>query len=219
MNTTYSNKAARIAALSLALGLGACSTTSGQMVNHSLESVNQPVVSRANMTLDLLASPDGLAVPERARLAGWFETLDVGYGDRIAIDDPMASAAVREDVAAAAGRYGLLLEAAAPVTVGFVDPGKVRVVVTRSTARVPGCPNWSSHQSGNLGNSTSPGFGCAVNGNFAVMVANPEHLLEGAAGTGGTVVMSSTKAIESYREAAPTGAGGLGEVSSQDSGS
>ena len=219
MNTTYANKAARIAALSLALGLGACSTTSGQMVNHGLESVNQPVVSRSNMTLDLLATPGGLAVPEKARLADWFETLDIGYGDRIAIDDPMASAAVREDVAAAAGRYGLLLEAAAPVTVGFVDPGKVRVVVTRSTAHVPGCPNWSNRQNGNLGNSTSPGFGCSVNSNMAAMIANPEHLLQGAAGTGDTVVMSSTKAIETYREAEPTGANGLGEVSSQSSGS
>jgi pilus assembly protein CpaD len=49
------------------------------------------------------------------------------------------------------------------------------------------------------------GFGCAINSNFAAMVADPEHLLHGAEGTGETVVMSSTKAIESYREQAPTG--------------
>lgn len=219
MNTTYTRKAAGLAALTLALGLGACTTPAGVTPNHGLESINQPVVSRSNMTLDLLATPGGLAVPEQARLAEWFETLEIGYGDRIAIDDPMASAAVREDVAAAAGRYGLLLEAGAPVTVGFVDPGRVRVVVTRSTAHVPGCPNWSSRQNGNLGNSTSPGFGCAINGNLAAMIADPEHLLEGAAGTGDTVVMSSTKAIETYREATPTGAGGLSETSSQQTGS
>lgn len=220
MNTTYSHTAARLAALSLALGLGACTTPSGVVPNHGLESVNQPVVSRSNMTLDLLATPAGLAAPEQVRLGEWFETLDVGYGDRIAIDDPMASAAVRADVAAAAARHGLLLEEGAPVTVGFVDPGRVRVVVTRSTANVPGCPNWSGHQNGNLGNSTSPGFGCAINGNLAAMIANPEHLLEGAAGTGETTVMSSTKAIESFRERAPSGAGGnLPAVSTQSSGS
>jgi len=219
MNTTLARRTARLAALSLGLGLAACSTTSGQVANTGLESVNQPVVQRNNYTLDLLAMPSGLTVPEQARLVDWFETLDVGYGDRIAIDDPMASAAVREDVAAAAGRHGLLLESGAPVTVGYIDPGKVRVVVTRSTAHVPGCPNWSGRQAGNLGNATSPGFGCAVNGNLAAMVANPEHLLNGAAGTGDTIVMSSTKAIESYREAAPTGANGLAEVSSQESGS
>ncbi len=214
MNTTYSRKAASLAALSLALGLGACATPS-QMTHSGLESVNQPVVERNNYTLDLLATPAGLTVPEQARLADWFETLDIGYGDRIAIDDPMASAAVREDVSAVAGRHGLLVENGAPVTVGYVDPGRVRVVVTRSTAHVPGCPNWSSHQSGNLGNTTSPGFGCSINGNLAAMIANPEHLLEGAAGTGDTIVMSSTKAIESYRDAEPTGAGGLPQVSSQ----
>ncbi|MES2698763.1 MAG: CpaD family pilus assembly lipoprotein [Pseudomonadota bacterium] len=217
MNTNFTRKLATSAALSLALGLAACATP-GQVTNTSLESVNQPVVQRSNFTLDLLANASGLTVQEQARLAEWFETLDVGFGDRIGIDDPMASAAVREDVAAVASRYGLLVETGAPVTVGFVDPGRVRVVVTRSTASVPGCPNWSGRQNGNLRNATSPGFGCAINGNLAAMVANPEHLLEGAAGTGDTIVMSSTKAIASYREAPPTGAAGLPDISSQESG-
>ena len=50
------------------------------------------------------------------------------------------------------------------------------------------------------------------------MIADPEHLLRGAAGTGETVVMSSTKAIKTYREQELTGAGGLPEVSSQEGG-
>jgi len=162
-----------------------------------------------------MAGGSGLNVPEQARLADWFETLDVGYGDRISIDDPLSSAAVREDVAAVASRYGLLIEQGAPVTVGYVDPGNVRVVVTRSTASVPNCPNWSDRSSGNLGNNTSPNFGCAINSNLAAMIANPEHLLEGAEGTGDTIVMSSTKAIATYRAATPTGASGLADVSSE----
>ncbi len=200
-------------ALSLATGLGACSPVKN--VNSSLYSENQPVVERNNFTLDLMAGGSGLTVPEQARLADWFETLDVGYGDRISIDDPLSSAAVREDVAAVASRFGLLVEQGAPVTVGFVDPGNVRVVVTRSMASVPNCPNWSDQAMGNLGNNTSPNFGCAVNSNLAAMVANPEHLLEGAEGTGDTIVMSSTKAIATYREAQPTGAEGLPEISSE----
>jgi pilus assembly protein CpaD len=205
--------AATVIALSLAAGLGACSPVMN--VNSSLYSENQPVVERNNFTLDLMASGSGLAVPEQARLADWFETLDVGYGDRISIDDPLSSVAVREDVAAVASRFGLLVEQGAPVTVGYVDPGNVRVVVTRSTASVPNCPNWSDRASGNLGNNTSPNFGCAVNSNLAAMIANPEHLLEGAEGTGDTIVMSSTKAIATYREAEPTGAAGLPDVSSE----
>lgn len=218
MTKSMTRKAATLAALSLVSVLGACSTTSPQ-ANRGLESVNQPVVQRTNMTLDLLAGASGLAVPEQARLNDWFETLDLGYGDRITIDDPMASAAVREDVAAVASRFGLLIENGAPVTVGFVDPGRVRVIVTRSMAHVPGCPNWSNQQAGNLGNDTSPGFGCSINANMAAMVANPEHLLEGARGTGNTVVMSSTRAIRTYREAPPTGAAGLTTESSQETGS
>ena len=47
------------------------------------------------------------------------------------------------------------------------------------------------------------------------MVADPEHLLKGANGTGRTVVMSGNKAIETYRGATPTGEGGLKAQSSQ----
>jgi pilus assembly protein CpaD len=41
------------------------------------------------------------------------------------------------------------------------------------------------------------------------MIANPEDLLAGQTGNGETVIMSSTKAIETYREKPNTGAGEL----------
>lgn len=208
------NRAACTAiALSLGLALSACNTMPS---NRSLDSVKQPVVERSNYALDLAATSAGLPIAEQRRLADWFESMSLGYGDRIGVDDAMASAAVRDGVAKIAGRFGLLVSDGAPVTAGYVDPGKVRVVVTRSRAYVPGCPDWSDHYAETGNNSTSPGFGCAVNGNIAAMVADPEHLLHGATGNGQTVVMSSTKAIQSYREMKPTGAEGLPEVSSQE---
>lgn len=213
--TKHTKRAAATAiALLFGLGLSACNT-SDTAANRSLYSVHQPVVQRANYTLDLMASSAGLTVPEQARLADWFEAMDIGYGDRIAIDDPLASPAVREDVAAVASRFGLLLSDTAPVTEGYVDPGQIRVVVTRSMAHVPGCPDWSEDRNGNYGNATSANFGCAVNANIAAMVADPEHLLEGAAGTGETIIMSSNKAIVTYRNTQPTGAGGLAAPTTQ----
>lgn len=202
-------------ALSLGLALSACGDVPN---NRSLYSVKQPVVERSNFTLDLAAGAGGLPIPEQQRLAAWFETMDLGYGDRVSIDAPIGSDAIREDVAAIAARHGILLSDGAPVTEGFVEPGRVRVVVTRSRAHVPGCPDWSDQFASNLENATSDGYGCAVNSNLAAMVADPEHLLKGAEGTGETVVMSSTKAIQTYREQKPTGAEGLPEVSSQSSG-
>lgn len=214
MSMTF-NRAA-IAALSLSLiGLSACGGGSMQTTNASLYSVNQPVVERSNFTLDLTTNASGLSVGEQSRLANWFETLDLGYGDRVAIDDAASSAAVTEDVAAIAGRFGILLSDGAPITVGYVDPGNARVVVTRSKASVPGCPAWSKKSFGNLGNKTHEGFGCAINGNLAAMIADPNDLLEGAQGTGETLVMSSTKAITAYRAAETTGSGGLSSASSQ----
>ena len=210
------NKARTIAtplALSLALALGACGGTN--MDNRSLYSVKQPVVERTNFMLDVATTPDGLPYSEQQRLANWFESMDLRFGDRISIDDASNSLAVRDDVAAIANRYGMLVAEGAPVTVGRSSPGQARVVITRSMASVPGCPDWSHTAEGNEKNATNPNYGCAVNSNLAAMIANPEDLIHGQQGTGETIVTTSTKAIESYRGQAPSGAGGLPAVSSK----
>lgn len=200
--------------LSLGLALSGCGGVVGG--NTSLESVHQPIVERTNYTLDVTSGPGGLSLPEQRRLAGWFEAMDLRYGDKISLDDPLDSAATLAAVEAVAGRYGLLVSGEAPATPGYVNAGTVRVVVTRSTASVPGCPDWSRKTDVSLNNATSTNYGCATNSNIASMVADPEHLIKGAAGSGQTVVMSSTKAIDSYREAKPTGEGGLKQESTKE---
>ncbi|MBX7527496.1 CpaD family pilus assembly protein [Qipengyuania vesicularis] len=201
---------------SLALTLGACGPTN--MDNRSLYSVKQPVVERANYTLDVATTASGLPVSEQQRLAGWFETMDLRYGDRVSIDDGSNSLAVRDDVAAIAGRYGMLVAEGAPVTAGQTGPGEARVVITRTSASVPDCPDWSHTNETNLNNATNPNYGCSVYGNLAAMVANPEDLVQGQQGTGETIVTTSTKAIKVYREAEPTGTEGLPEVKTNKGG-
>lgn len=201
---------------SLVMILGGCGGMA--MTNPSLDSVHQPVVSRTNYALDITAGPAGISIPEQRRLAGWFEALDLRYGDRITLDDPLNDSAARAAIEAVAGRYGVLLGDQAPVTPGTITPGTVRVVVTRSTASVPGCPDWSAKSDGTLHNATSTNYGCATNANMAAMIADPEHLLKGASSKGVTTVMSSTKAIDSYREAPPTGEQGLSKNSTQTGG-
>ncbi len=192
-------------ALSLGLMLAGCG---GMPDKRSLESVHQPVVERVNYTLDVTTGPGGLTYPEQRRLAGWFEAMKLRYGDRIAIDDPLGSEATRQAVEAVAGRYGILVSDDAPVTGDQISAGTARVVITRAKATVPGCPDWSAKSDANLNNAISSNYGCASNSNLAAMVANPEHLIKGAEGQSDTVVMSSSKAIESYRKAAPSGNGG-----------
>lgn len=186
-------------ALALSLALSACG---GMAANPSLESVHQPVVEKTNYVLDLTTGPGGLSVPEQRRLAGWFDAMSLHYGDKIFIDDPLASASTRFAVEAVAARYGMLLMDGAPVTQGYVNAGSARVIVSRSTASVPGCPDWRNNSDTNFANGTSHGYGCANNGNLAAMVADPEHLVKGATGSGETVVASSTKAIGAFRDKA-----------------
>jgi pilus assembly protein CpaD len=184
-------------ALSLGLALAGCG---GMAANRTVESVHQPVVDKTNYVLDVTTGPGGLSLPEQRRLAGWFDAMKLRYGDKVFIDDPLASGATRAAVEAVAARYGMLLSDGAPVTQGYVNAGTARVVVVRTSASVPGCPDWRDNSDTNFANATSHGYGCSINGNLAAMVADPSHLVHGATGSGETVVMSSNKAIDAYRE-------------------
>lgn len=210
-NMALIGRTALIAALGIAVaGCGGIPT------NRSMNSVHQPVVEKVNYTLDVSTGGAGLAYGEQQRLAGWFDAMDVQYGDKVYVDDPSASPATRSAVEAVASRYGLLLSEEAPMTAGYVPAGTARVVITRTKAGVPGCPEWSSNSDFNPNNGLSSNYGCATNSNLAAMIANPEDLIRGADTTGGTVVMSSSKAIDTYRKTPPTGAGGLKETSSKE---
>ncbi len=188
--------------------------------NRMLESVHQPVVSRNNYTLDLNAQGGSLPAQEQRRLAEWFQAMDLGYGDRVAIDDPAGrNVVVKAAVEAAASRHGLLVGDIAPVTTGQIASGTVRVVVTRTLASVPGCPDWQTKLEMNYRNATSSNYGCAMNSNIAAMVANKEDLVRGEAGGPTTSTQRSDTVIKQYREAPPTGAKGLKESSLTQGGS
>jgi len=195
----------------LATTLAGCSHVPYDEPSRGVTAVNVPVLTRAEFVFDA-AAPDGSLSPsESARLDGWFRSLDLGYGDSVYVDGVYAGAA-RDDVAAAAGRYGLLLSDSAPVTAGAVAPGTVRVVVSRSRATVPDCPNWSEKSQPNFANRSMPNTGCAVNTNLAAMIANPEDLIHGREGSSVVDAKTSAKAVQSYRSAKPTGTEGLQEI-------
>lgn len=192
------------ALLAPALLLGGCGTYNG-----GVDSVYQPVVQRTDYVFDLASSGSGLAPGEAERLAGWLGSMRLGYGDKVAIDDGGDGGTGRSQIAAEAGRYGLLLTDRAPVTVGRVGAGTVRVVVTRTTASVPNCPDYSRQYQPDFAASTTSNFGCATNSNLAAMVADPNDLVRGQPGSGVSDPASAARAVKVYRDATPTGAGGL----------
>lgn len=189
--------------LAPALLLSACGTYNG-----GVDSVYQPVVARNDYVLDLATAGYALAPGEPQRLAGWMQSLRLGYGDRVSVDDGGDGSTARAQVAAEAGRYGVLLSDKAPTTVGQIAPGTVRVIVTRMTASVPGCPDYSRVYQPDFSSSTSSNYGCATNGNLAAMVADPADLVRGAPGSPTSDATTGTKAVKALREAVPSGAGG-----------
>jgi len=207
----------------LAVGVAAGASTPAQAdwrdrLNPTINSVKQPVVERTDYVIDLQA---GMGVPprERERLADWFDSLNIDYGDRVSVDvgaydDPRA----RQDVASVAARYGLLLSHGVPVTAGSIQPGTVRVVVSRSIAFVPGCPDWS--EAPEIGNriTTASNFGCAINSNLAAMIADPADLVRGRSEESRGEAAASNKAISAYRARTPTGNGGTALISQTSKG-
>lgn len=198
--------------LALCSSVAACNTP--DMPDKGLAAVHVPVVTSADYVFDA-AAPDGALGPGEAdRINGWFQGLGVGYGDTIFVDGGYADAA-RGQVAAIAGQYGMSISPGAPVTVGAVQPGSVRVVVSRRRAQVPYCPNWSLPSQPNYDNRNISNFGCGVNSNLAAMVANPEDLLHGREGSGVGDTRTGAKAVIFYRSSPPTGTKGLQDISTK----
>ncbi len=195
-----------LAMATAALALSGCGTR-----NPGLESVHQPVVERGDYAFDVATDGAGLASGEANRLAGWMSSLQLGYGDRVAIDSNggVSDGGLRDDVAVEAARYGLLVSDDAPVTQGAIAPGTARVVVSRMRASVPGCPDHTRVSGIEFEGQTQSNYGCSVNSNLAGMVARPEDLVRGQTGSATGDAAVSYKAIDQMRKAVPTGAGGL----------
>jgi pilus assembly protein CpaD len=198
------------ATLALALALSATPALARPSEpNRSFDTVHVPVISRTDYVFDALTGPAGLVPGEAARLSGWFDGLGLGYGDTITLDTSGSwhDGPAADAIAHVAADYGMLLaNEGAPVTVGHPPAGSVRVVVSRSTAMVPNCPDFGIGNTPTHNNTTTSNFGCASMSNLAAMVANPQDLVSSSRGYRGADAAVSIKAIKAYREAATTGA-------------
>ena len=194
-----------------ALMLGGCGT-----LNRGVDTVYQPVVSRTDYVFDIQTTPSGLAPGEAERVAGWLASMRLRYGDHVALDDPDRNgSAATSQVALLAARYGILIDSRAPITSAPLAAGMARVVVSRSVARVPGCPDFSRTGTDEFEGSATSNFGCGNQASLAAMIADPLDLVRGQPGTETFDSKTSAKAIDTYRKADPTGKNGLpGGVSS-----
>lgn len=191
-----------------------CATPGANPAARGLEPVNQPVLERETFAFDAAAPGGLLPASEVARLDAWFQSLGLAYGDSIFVDGDYAASA-RQQVAALAGNYGLMVQPAAPVTTGAVVPGTVRVVVARTRAEVPGCPNWRVPSEPNTDNAQPSNYGCAVNSNMAMMVADPQDLFHGRDVGPAIDNETASKAIQYYRNAPPSATEGLQNVNTK----
>ena len=199
--------------LTLGCSLAGCNTVPDDPAQ-GVAAVNVPVVTSAEYTFEA-AAPGGVLAPgEAQRLDGFFQGVGLGYGDSVYVDGADALGA-RSEVAQVVGRYGLLMQQGAPVTAGYVQPGMVRVVVSRRRAEVPGCPNWSRPAQPDFNNQQISNLGCAVNSNLAAMVADPVDLIHGREGSGVNDNATAGKAVDLYRKTTPTGAKGLQSVTTK----
>jgi pilus assembly protein CpaD len=215
----------RIAAVSaLGLAMAGCSTGQPRTLtaasNYSVYSVHQPVVEHTNYVFDLRVDGDRVSEAELSRLAAWFHSIDARYGDRIAIDAPRGyqSAGARGDVGRIAADFGLLLaDNAAPITEGEMAPGTLRIIASRASAHVEGCPSYTNPGIDSPVRTDS-NYGCATNSNLASMIADPDDLVRGREGSGRDSAVVAGRALRTYRERVPTGTQPLPAPSTRNSG-
>ena len=180
--------------------LAGCAANSLGTSNTSMYSIHQPVVERTNYAIDLNSDGASISSAEQSRLGDWFDALQLGYGDRVSVDfgSGYASSATSNAVARAASERGLTMDGPAPVTAGQVAPGMIRVVVTRSKASVPTCPDFSTDHDRNYNASNHSNYGCSVNSNLAAMIADPEDLVRGQENKR-LDTNSGKRAVDTYR--------------------
>jgi pilus assembly protein CpaD len=199
---------AAVSALGLAVaGCAAQPRSLSPANNPSIYSLHQPVVEHTNFVFDVASQNDGVPAAEQARLGAWFESIGLAYGDHVTIDEAQGyeSAGARRDIAMVAAAPGLLVAVdGAPATEGAVVPGTVRIVAGRSTASVPGCPEWSDPGIESPVR-TGTNYGCAINSNLAAMIANPDDLVHGREASGNGTAIIAGRAVRVYRENRPTG--------------
>jgi pilus assembly protein CpaD len=194
----------------VAAGIALAGCMGGGSANRQLESVHQPVVTQHNFTFDVSAANGELAPNDLRHLSGWFDAMDVRYGDRVSIDNSAAYGAngVSSAVDELLRRKGMMLSDNAPITPGAIPPGHVRIIISRASARVDGCPNWRTTSATDFGNSTTSNYGCATNSNLAAMVADPLDLVRGQSDRSNDPLTASN-AVNGYRGRASQSGGTL----------
>jgi pilus assembly protein CpaD len=213
-------KIAAVGAIGLAMGACASQQPTGALTprtNYSVYSLHQPVVEHTNFVFDLRVDGDRISEAELNRLSAWLGSIDARYGDRITIDEPRGyqSAGVRADVGRVAGDLGLLLaDGAAPVTEGDVAPGTVRIIASRASAHVEGCPSYTNPGIDSPVRTDS-NYGCATNSSLAAMIANPDDLVHGQVSSGQDSSVVAGRAVRTYRERVPTGSQALPSASTR----
>ena len=197
--------------LGLILGLTGCGAD-----NRSLESVHQPVVQRTDYTFDIPVS-NGLSDTAAKQVSAWLDGLEPGYSDTISIDASFAvlSQHTAAQLADLVAQYGLKISSPPPVTQGTPLPGELRIILTRQSAQVPGCPDWQRPSFLTSAGQTTSNYGCATNGNFAQMIADPSDLLSGRKDKSADPNPTSSNAIKQFSDgsaaksiAAPTSVAG-----------
>lgn len=206
---TLFRTATGLTGLAMSLTLIAAPAQAGKH-EHGLEPAHQPVVERTDFVFDVPGSGNGeLDKADERRLTAWFDALGLRYGDHVSFSGAGGLAGVRDSVNDVVARYGLLTEGAAPVTAGDPPAGSLRVVVSRSKASVPGCPNWTDRSQADLVGAQSSNYGCAMASNMAAMIADPQDLVQGRTTSTDLRTATGSRAIQTYQSKEPTGAGGL----------
>jgi len=139
-----------------------------------------------------------LARGEKEKLDAFLAAAEIGADDRIyftpASEDKLTAARIGK-LAHQLSQRGV---GATTMPPGPVPVNHMVIAVERYVVTPPECPNWTGPAVGDHSNQPPSNFGCAVNTNFALMVADPRDLVIGRT-LGPAEGDSALLAVQRYR--------------------
>ena len=159
--------------------LAACQTPG--TATPEVASAHVPTVTRTIYIHDMANAGDGFTVAEIAELNGWLDSLNVGYGDRLSLEQSSTVGAYgrQQAVNAELAKRGLALSDLSPTTGPAPAAGTSRFVLIRADAVVENCPDFTRLSNPEYQASKTSNYGCANASNLAAMVADSNDLIHG----------------------------------------
>lgn len=208
---TIIRSSARLVSVVMAGLIVASCSGSANYADGEVQKRNLVQMVRMAFTISFAADSPSLSAEEIERLDIFMMRSNVSYGDELSMDFPLNRDGhlSEQDKKRMSFLSGLLkkrgLRLSAQVTPYGMSPAanQARFLISRYVVTPPQCGDWSQPSTANYSNTTLRNYGCAIQAQLGLMVANPRDLIIGVS-SARTDTERAAGAVLTYRTSTAT---------------